>query len=347
MKLVFFPMDGHGHVNSCIGLARMLRDQGHESVFVVPSNWSVLITGHSFSIEPIVDPTCGDVDPLDRWAGMVRALGPSFAKSPSDQIIDLLATDTKEFTDYAKRIDDQVAKAIEKVNPDLIIIDFYVTVPSVTRSGKPWVLLYSANPLFAYESPNNPPRYSGLGASDDPKLFQQFRQLVKQQLTEVKADFDLFLKSKGLTPHETELVSPSPYLNLYSYPEDLDYSELGPVPDKWFRLDHMVREAEGGPIGFDESFFNTNEKIILFSLGSMGSANVTLMNQLIGFMGESKHRFIVSKGPFHEEIKLYDNMIGGRYLNQIKILPKVDLVLTHGGNNTFIETLYFGKPLIV
>lgn len=31
---------------------------------------------------------------------------------------------------------------------------------------------------------------------------------------------------------------------------------------------------------------------------------------------------------------------------QTKVLPLVDLVITHAGNNSFVESLYFGKPMI-
>lgn len=40
-------------------------------------------------------------------------------------------------------------------------------------------------------------------------------------------------------------------------------------------------------------------------------------------------------------------MAGAKYVNQLKLIPRVDLVIHHGGNNTFVETLYFGKPMIV
>ncbi|KAH9408267.1 hypothetical protein TYRP_011938 [Tyrophagus putrescentiae] len=58
-------------------------------------------------------------------------------------------------------------------------------------------------------------------------------------------------------------------------------------------------------------------------------------------------RYIVSKGPRHEEFSLAENMWGERYLPQTSILPLVDLVITHGGNNTVTEVFALGKPMIV
>jgi UDP:flavonoid glycosyltransferase YjiC (YdhE family) len=68
---------------------------------------------------------------------------------------------------------------------------------------------------------------------------------------------------------------------------------------------------------------------------------------LIAELAEIPYRVIVSKGPQHDQLELAPNMAGAEFLPQTSILPQVDLVITHGGNNTVTESLYFGKPMVV
>ena len=87
--------------------------------------------------------------------------------------------------------------------------------------------------------------------------------------------------------------------------------------------------------------------LIYLSLGSLGSADVDLMRRLVDVLGRTPHRYIVSKGPRHEEYELAPNMWGAELVPQTRIIPLVDLVITHGGNNTVTETFHFGKPMLL
>ena len=71
------------------------------------------------------------------------------------------------------------------------------------------------------------------------------------------------------------------------------------------------------------------------------------MRRLVDVLGRTSHRFIVSKGPQHDQYELAENMVGAEFLPQPSILPTVDLVITHGGNNTVTECFHNGRPMIL
>ena len=71
------------------------------------------------------------------------------------------------------------------------------------------------------------------------------------------------------------------------------------------------------------------------------------MQRLCDALADTPHRYIVSKGPQHDEIELRRNQWGAEYLPQPILMPLCDLVITHGGNNTTTECLHHGKPMIL
>jgi UDP:flavonoid glycosyltransferase YjiC (YdhE family) len=87
--------------------------------------------------------------------------------------------------------------------------------------------------------------------------------------------------------------------------------------------------------------------LVYLGLGSLASADVELMQRLVDLLAEGGYRAIVSKGPQHEEIQLRDGQTGAEQVPQPALLPLVDAVISHGGNNTVTECLHFGKPMVL
>jgi MGT family glycosyltransferase len=140
----------------------------------------------------------------------------------------------------------------------------------------------------------------------------------------------------------------SPDCNLYVFPEELDYVEARPLDDTWHRMDSSVRETdEDYTVPPELADRPEGAGLLYLSLGSLGGADVALMQRLIDVLGTSRHRVIVSMGPRAEELRLAANMTGAATVPQTKVIPQVDVVITHGGNNTTTEAMHFGKPMVV
>ncbi|HET7045535.1 MAG TPA: nucleotide disphospho-sugar-binding domain-containing protein, partial [Gaiellaceae bacterium] len=156
--------------------------------------------------------------------------------------------------------------------------------------------------------------------------------------------FSEFCVEHGAPPlPELELIHESPWLNLTIYPAELDYPRSRPLGGTWHNLEASVRTTDDPwtPPGGDSG------ALVYVSLGSLGSADVALMERLVDALSRTPHRYVVSKGPQAAAYELADNMIGAEFLPQASVLPHVGAVITHGGNNTTTECMWFGKPMLV
>ena len=192
----------------------------------------------------------------------------------------------------------------------------------------------------------------GFSTNSDKSQWKQFKDLKKQFNNSVLPQYNKWMAELGYPQLEEGkgilCIPHSPYLNIYGYPKELDYTDIRPIPEKWFQVEAFCRKGEQSIELPDEvTNLGDNQKLIYLSMGSMGSIDVDLMKRLVGILAKSGHKVIVSKGVFGDQYELPDNMWGRNNLPQTKILPLVDLVITHGGNNTVTEAFNFGKPMIV
>lgn len=354
LTILFVTLDGYGHLNSCMGVAEQLVKRGHRVIFALERAWTGKAKRYPGMEEIIfVDPKRDEnLDANEHWINFMKTFKQQFGKTP----LEMLEFDDHEmqwdFVCTMLDVDNEIKKIIDQIKPDIIVVDSYTTVPAVYKSNIPWVWLTSAAPLSCLPAENLPPSGTDYPLDGDRKLWKEYMEKFIMKNMELGERLNKrFTEEFGLEPIMGGLSHPSPYLNIYAYPKEMDYLDIRSLPEKWKSFDHFIRFTEK-----DDSFKIPDEfldkplgKLIYVSMGSMGCAHTELMKRLINILSKSPNRFIFSLGPYEEELKplLPENIWGKKFVPQIQVIEMVDLVITHGGNNTVLESLYFGKPIIV
>jgi UDP:flavonoid glycosyltransferase YjiC (YdhE family) len=356
LTILFMPESAYGPTNNCVGIGDVLRQRGHRVVFAAEASWRGRLEPLGFT-EDLVDlgpPAEAAGEPGEApdagqfWKEFIARTAPEFRKPTIEQLGTWIRPVWAELIDGAHYCHEQLTEIIARVRPDVIVEDNVVAFPALMTAGVPFVRIVSCQPLEV-KDPGLPPAFSGYPAQDpaaDQAGWAEFRAEYDRVHRPLWAEFDAWVTELGAPPlPDLEFIHEGA-ANLYVYPELADYRRSRPLGPGWLRLDSSVRETDAA-FTLPDQLAGGDGALIYFSLGSLGSADVDLMRRIISALAETPHRYIVSKGPLHAEIDLAPNMWGAEFVPQTSVLPLVDLVITHGGNNTTTEALHFGKPTIV
>jgi MGT family glycosyltransferase len=341
---VFFPEGAFGPTNNCVGIGDVLRRRGHRVVFVAEESFAGTLEAKGFEerLMRLSPPPAVPEQPGQFWKDFIRDTAPVFRSDTQEQLGGFILPTWQALVDGARYVDERLAEIFDELAPDAIVEDNVCAFPAIPASNRPWVRIMSCNPLEV-KDPELPPTFSGLPL-DDRTHWEAFRTEYAAQVGELQASFSAFCVERGAPPLPSmEMIHESPWLNLYLYPPQLDYPRGVALGRTWHNLHTCVR-ATDDPWTPPEP---DRRRLIYLSLGSLGSADVDLMRELVALLADTPHRYIVSRGPRHDEYELADNMIGEEFLPQTSVLPHVDAVITHGGNNTVTECMWFGKPMLV
>jgi MGT family glycosyltransferase len=347
--VAFFPEGAFGPTNNCVGIGDALRKRGHDVVFIIEESFAGNLEAKGFEerLMRLGPPPEEPEIPGQFWKDYIRETAPVFRKPTIEQLEGFIAPTFEALVDGARYVDRRLAQIIGDLEPDVIVEDNVVAFPALSASKRPWVRIVSCNPAELKDRAVPPP-FSGYGVGDR-RGWDEYWAEYRRTLGELQARFDAFCRDRGAPAlPELEFIHQSPWLNLYLYPLDVDYPRERALGERWHNLETSVRDADTDdawqpPLGFEAG----DGKLIYLSLGSLGSADVELMQRLIDTVAQTDYRVIVSMGPQHDQLHLADNMVGEEFLPQPRILPLVDLVITHGGNNTVTECFWAGKPMVV
>jgi MGT family glycosyltransferase len=344
--VVFFPEGAFGPTNNCVGIGDVLRARGHRVVFIVEESFAGTLEARGFEErlmrlgpKPEVEEAPGQF-----WKDFIRDTAPVFRTPTIEQLSTFIQPTWQALIDGSRYVNPRLSEIIAELEPDVICEDNVLCFPALPASGRPWVRIVSCNPLEVRD-PAIPPVFSGYPAGDDSR-WAEFRAEYERTHRSMWAEFDEFCQASGAPPlPDLEFIHASPHLNLYVYPAEADYERSQPLDHSWHRLESCVRDSDAA-FEVPDELRDGDGGLIYLSLGSLGSADVDLMRRLVDVLGRTRHRFIVSKGPQHDLYELADNMWGAEFVPQPSVLPLVDLVITHAGNNTTTECFHFGKPMI-
>jgi MGT family glycosyltransferase len=349
--IAFFPEGAYGPTNNCAGIAAVLQERGHRVVFIAEESFAGALEARGFEerLMRLGPPPEHEEAPGQFWKDYIRDTAPVFQRPTIEQLEAFIAPTFQALVDGARYVDERLREIIEEIDADVVVEDNVVSFPALAASGRPWVRIVSCNPAELKDE-RVPPTFSGY-PTEDPgpawdKYWSEYWAEYRRALGPLHEAHSAFCVERGAPPlPDLELMDTSPWLNLYLYPRELDYPRSAAPPGRWLALESCVRGSEEPwerPNPADE------RPLVYLSLGSLGSADVELMQRLIDTLaGHETIELVVSLGPQYELLRVPAHVHGSEFLPQTSILPQAAAVLTHGGNNTVTECLHFGCPMIV
>ena len=345
--IAFFPEGAFGPALNSVGIAQACREQGHRAVFICDPGFRGVFSEYGFEeFEVNLSEPMPPEQAANYWSDFIQQHIPNFHKSAYDQIDNYVKDCWEAIVDTAKWAQKGLPEVLNEIKPDLICVDNVILFPAIKQSGVPWVRIVSCSENEVADD-NIAPYLSGCRENDAAGQ-ERFRRRYQEVLKPIHDEFNNFLIQCGEAPYPlANFVEESPYMNLLLYPESAKFNRSKPLdPNRFQYLEGCVREDS--PFEVPAFEVNSESPLIYVSFGTLGSSDIELMQRLIDVLGKLPYRVLLNVGDYIEQYKnVPKNIYIAAWYPQPSVIPHVDMVIHHGGNNSFTECLYFGKPALI
>ena len=315
-KIVFFCIPAHGHTNPTLGVVRELVSRGHEVWYYSYDMMREKIesTGATFI-------SCDDYDTEQKLNSKDAArLGKDLAFS------------TKILVDTTLAFDDKLCKEMAELKPDCIVADSMALWGKAValKLGIPFV---SSTTTFAFNQHSAKIMKQGLG-----DLFKMLFAMPKTS-KQVKR-----LKDKGYPVNNIlDIIGndANTHTIVYTSPEFQPCSET--FSEKFAFVGPSIRPAT-------EEIEKNRDKLIYISMGTVNNDMMPFYKSCISALSDTDYQVIMSVGnlvSIEDFGELPENISVYSHVDQISVLEKADVFVSHCGMNSVSESLYFEVPLVM
>ena len=315
-KIVFFCIPAHGHTNPTLGVVKELVSRGHR-VWYYSYN----------SMREKIESTGATFISCDDYSAEQKLNSKDSARVGKD-----LAFSTKILVDTTLALDDKVCKEMAELKPDCIVADSMALWGKAValKLGIPFV---SSTTTFAFNQHSAKIMKQGIG--DLVKMLFAMPKTSKQ----VKR-----LKEKGYPVNNIlDIIGndDSTHTIVYTSPEFQPYSET--FSEKYAFVGPSIRPAT-------EEIEKKMDKLIYISMGTVNNDMMSFYQNCISALTNTDYQVIMSVGnlvSIEEFGELPENISIYSYIDQIAVLKKADVFVSHCGMNSVSESLYFEVPLVM
>ena len=315
-KIVFFCIPAHGHTNPTLGVVKELVSREHQVWY-----YSYNIMREKIESAGATFISCDDYDTEQ-----------NLSAKDSTRVGKDLAFSTKILVDTTLALDDKVCRDMVELKPDLIVADSMALWGKAValKLGIPFV---SSTTTFAFNQHSAKIMKQGMGdllkmIFSIPKITKQIKRLQSKGYP-VKNIFDII----GNDDNTHTIV--------YTSPEFQPYSET--FSDKYAFVGPSIRHA-------NDKVEKKMDKLIYISMGTVNNDMMPFYKDCISFLANTDYQVIMSVGnlvSIEDFGELPKNISIHSHVDQIAVLEKADVFVSHAGMNSVSESLYFEVPLVM
>ena len=315
-KIVFFCIPAHGHTNPTLGVVKELVSRGHEVWY-----YSYDIMREKIKSAGATFISCDDYDTEQ-----------NLSVKDATRVGKDLAFSTKILVDTTLALDDKVCREMTELKPDLIVADSMALWGKevALKLGIPFV---SSTTTFAFNQHSAKIMKQGIG-----DLFKMLFAMPKTS-KQVKR-----LKDKGYPVNNIlDIIGndDNTHTIVYTSPEFQPCSET--FSEKYAFVGPSIRSA-------NEEIEKKRDKLIYISMGTVNNDMMPFYKACISALRDTDYQVIMSVGnlvSIEDFGELPENISVYSHVDQIAVLKKADVFVSHCGMNSVSESLYFEVPLVM